>query len=306
MKFFALLVALLIEQARPLRHSNPGYVAYTRYANALERALNAGQVQHGVLAWLLAAGPPVLLAGAISFVLFRLNPVAAWAWNVAVLYLTMGFRQFSHAYTEIAKALRAGDLARGRELLQQWRGEPTADFDVNETARVSIELGLAGSHRHVFGPVAWFIVLGPAGAVLYRAATMLNDKWGQRTDPEFGQFGRFAARVHYFIDWVPARLSAASFAITGNFVDAVDCWRTQAKSWTDEVQGILLASGGGALGVRLGDALHQNGGLAFRPEMGGADPADVDYLDSAVGLIWRSLVLWMFLVLLVTVARSLG
>lgn len=58
--------------------------------------------------------------------------------------------------------------------------------------------------------------------------------------------------------------------------------------------------------MRLGDTLHQYGSMEFRPEMGTGEEADVDYMQSTVGLIWRALVLWMFLVLLVTVAHSLG
>ena len=61
------------------------------------------------------------------------------------------------------------------------------------------------------------------------------------------------------------------------------------------------------MGVRLGDALHRDGGgVEFRPELGLGDEADVDYMQSAIGLIWRALVLWMFLVFVVTVAHSLG
>ena len=84
------------------------------------------------------------------------------------------------------------------------------------------------------------------------------------------------------------------------------CWRTQASSCAGAAQGILLASGGGALGVRLGDALPRGDRVEFRPELGVGDEADVDYMQSAIGLIWRALVLWMFLVFLVTVAHSLG
>jgi adenosylcobinamide-phosphate synthase len=86
----------------------------------------------------------------------------------------------------------------------------------------------------------------------------------------------------------------------------VFCWRNQARAWARGAHGIILSSGGGALGVKLGDTLHQDGSVKFRPELGLGDEADVDYMQSAVGLIWRALVLWMFLVFVVTVAHSLG
>jgi adenosylcobinamide-phosphate synthase len=42
-------------------------------------------------------------------------------WSVAVLYATLGFRQFSHHFTEIRDALEAGDETLARQLLAQWQ-----------------------------------------------------------------------------------------------------------------------------------------------------------------------------------------
>jgi len=306
LKFLSLLAALLLEQVRPLRHDNFLYAAFERYAAALELKLNAGQYYHGVLAWCLAALPIVLATIIVYHALAAVSPILAWSWNAVVLYLTMGFRQFSHYFREIAQALRAGDIATAREYLARWRAASAAELTPTESARVSIELALVGSHRHVFGPVAWFLVLGPAGAVLYRLAALLAQAWRPRPDVQ-EEFGLFAQRFFFWYDWVPARLTAASFAVVGNFEDAIYCWRTQAPSWSGGAQGVLVATGGGAMGVRLGDALRKEGGeVEFRPELGLGDEADVDFMQSTIGLIWRALVLWMFLVFVVTVAHSLG
>jgi adenosylcobinamide-phosphate synthase len=306
MIFFSLLVALLIEQLRPLRHDNQIFLAYSQFARSLERHFNGSQYRHGVAAWMLAVLPAVLLVFAVHFLLYRMSPLLAWVWNIAILYLTMGFRQFSHYFTEIMRTLRDDNVTEARDYLGKWRKASAEEFNSGEIARVAIELGLTGSHRQVFGPIALFLVMGPAGALLYRLAALLNEEWGTRTDAEFGEFGRFAERFFYWLDWLPARLTALSFAIVGNFEDAVYCWRTQAQLWTRHAEGILLAAGAGALGVRLGDELHEYGSTYYRPEMGAGEAADVVYMHSTVGLIWRALVLWMFLVLLVTLARALG
>jgi cobalamin biosynthesis protein CobD/CbiB len=272
----------------------------------LERQLNAGAHRHGLIAWILAVGPWALIAATVYFLLNAVSPVLAWVWNIAVLYVTMGFRQFSHYYTQIVHALRDRNIDSARDYVARWRREPAGEFTASEVARVAIELALVGSHRQVFGPIAWFLVLGPAGPVVYRASAMLADIWGRRRDAEFGDFGMFSQKAFYWLDWLPARLTAASFAVVGNFEDAVFCWRTQALAWARGAHGIILASGGGALGVKLGDTLHEGGSVKFRPELGLGEEADVDYMQGAVGLIWRALVLWMFLVFIVTVAHSLG
>ena len=302
MTFIALVGALLLEQWRPLRTGNRLYVEFARYVNRIARNFNAGQFRDGVISWLLAVVPVALVTFIVYAVSRHVNGFLALAWSIAVLYLALGFRQFSHFYNEVTMALRAGDPARARDVLNRWRGETAQELPAGEIARVAIELGLIRSHRHVFGVMAWFIVLGPVGAIGYRLAALLNDRWGSVEGEEAGAFGVFARRAFAAIDWLPVRLTACGFAMTGDFMGAVECWREQAATWRARGQGILLAAAAGALGVKLGGVLHEDSGIVYRPQLGEGDEADVDYMEAAVGLIWRALVLWLFLILLATIA----
>src|SRR5882762_2539841 len=102
----------------------------------------------------------------------------------------------------------------------------------------------------------------------------------------------------------PVRFTAAAFAVVGDFEDAVYCWRTQAANWPDPALGIVLASGAGAIGVKLGLPIVAGGAVVERPELGLGDPADIGHLDSTVGLVWRALVLWLLVLLLVALAGA--
>lgn len=304
MTFLSLLAALLLEQARPLRADSDIHRWFGAFAASVESRLDGGLYQHGMVGWAVALAPLLVVAAGFYYLLHDLSVVAAWLWNVAVLHLTVGFGGFSRPVKEIQAALRAGDLPAARERLERWCGEPARDLDVNEIARVTIEQGLLAAHRQAFGAIAWFVVLGPAGAVLYRGSAMLADQWGVRG--EAGTFGLFAARIFSWLDWVPARLTAVTLAMVGNFEDAIYCWREQAAGWTSHAREIILASAGGALGVVLGGPVRQAGSLQLRPEAGMGEEADADALESAVRLIWRSLAVWMFLIFLVTLAYWLG
>jgi adenosylcobinamide-phosphate synthase len=306
MTLLSLIFALGLEQIRPLGNRNRVWLLFTRYANHLERNLNAGSKRHGIFAWLAAILPLILLSVAVYYALRAISPILALAWNVFVLYLTMGFRHFSSAFSEISLALAEGRDMDARKALTDWTGQPSAELSVNEIARLAIEQGVTDSYRFVFGTMFWFVVLpGPSGALLYRLSQMLYQKWGNRPLAE-DCFGYCADRVAAWLDWLPVRLTAASFAVTGDFEDAVYCWRSQAKAWGNYANGILLASAAGALGIRLGDPLKQDYTVKFRPELGLGDDADPNYLRSAVGLIWRSALLWLLVILLMSVARLLG
>lgn len=317
MNFIAVLAALGLEQWRAFRWRAALERTFVRYARFVEENLNGGTAQHGLVAAIATLAPPVLVAAGVFWLLFALHPLIGLVWNVAVLYLLMGFRRFSHAFSDVAAALKKGDINAARRSLAGWRGSATAELSSSDVAKLAIERGLMDSYRQVFATLFWFTVLpGPAGAVLYRAAALLADEWraearGADTTPiarARETFGVPARKLLWLLDWIPARLTALSFAVVGDFEDAVFCWRTQAKGWAaqegGEHAGTVLASGGGALGVTLGGALPVLGGdPEYRPDLGIGDEADADLLPSAVGLVWRALILWLLLMLLLTLAN---
>ena len=289
-----------------------------RYARYLERKLNGGTRQHGIIAAVAALAPPVLVSAALFWLADALHPALGLVVNAIVLYCLMGFRRFSHALSAIVAALSANDIPAARRALAAWRAGPsTTDLASAEIARLAIERGLVDAYRQVFGVIFWFVVLpGPAGAVLYRAAVLLAEEWrgpvpGVEPSPlvqSRAEFGMPARALLMALDWLPVRLTALSFAIVGDFEDAVACWRTQASRWSAQegglAIGVLLAAGGGALGVQLGGMVPTlSGDPDLRPELGLGDPVEPDVLPSAIGLVWRALVLWLLVILLITLAN---
>lgn len=327
MSFFAILFALLIEQARPLARSNPVHAGLRLWARWVSRNFDAGKSHHGWVAWALTVVGPTLAAAVIYWLLdgFVGWPLAI-VWSTVVLYFTLGFRQFSHHFTAIRDALDAGDEAQARELLAQWQRVEVADLPRSELLRHVIEYSVLAAHRHVFGVLACYSILaalgfGPAGAVLYRLAEFVARYWLHRsaTHPVSTGLQAASARAWYWIDWVPARATALAFAVVGSFEEAIDCWRHHAQRFPNDNDGVVLAATSGAVNVRLGgealrSAATEQGTAAGEPSPG--DSADSEstpgreaepaHLRSIVGLVWRSVVLWMVLLALLTLARLLG
>src|SRR5689334_10456946 len=300
MSVLAIVAALLLEQWRPLQRRAVAS-ALGGVAASLEQTFNGGERGHGAVAWLVVVLPAVAAAILLHALLYAASPLLALAFNVAVLYLTLGFRQFSGHFTQIQLAVKAGDIERARAELEAWRGPSGVVRSREEVIRLAIEQALLASHRHVFGVLLWFVILpGPSGAVLYRLAAYFAARWSG-----MGAFGEFAQRAFHLLEWPAVRLTAASFAVVGDFEDAVYCWRTQARSWADPDAGVVLAAGAGAMGVRLGMPVQEADGVRPRPELGLGDGADGPFLDSAVGLVWRALVVWVFALIVIGVARLL-
>jgi adenosylcobinamide-phosphate synthase len=308
MNVIAIVVALGIEQWRTFRWRGALQQRFIRYARWLEHRFNGGAAQQGAIAAALAIAPPVLVAACGYWALDPISPLLGLAWNVLVLYLLVGFRHFSHAFSAIVDALKAGDAIAARRRLAAWRGSDASGVSAEEIPKLAIEQGIEDSYRHVFGILFWFLVLpGPAGAVLYRATVLLAAEWqGDELTPhghQLSAFGTPVRRLLDWLDWIPVRLTAATFAVVGDFEDAIYCWRTQSGQWPRLNVGILLASGAGALGVVIGGTITGPAGEPeFRPEMGIGDPADSDVLPSAAGLVWRALLVWLAVLLVLTLA----
>jgi len=321
MTFFSILFSLLIEQLRPLRAENYLYSVISNLANRMESWFNAGKASQGKAAWfamMLALMVPTTLVYWLCTKLGALAPLATLAWNVVIVYLTLGFRQYSHYFTSIQLALNNGDEETARTLLTEWTGQDTSGMDTGEISRVAVEQALLTTHRTVFGVFFWFLMpIGPACAVMYRVAEYLARAWNEPVHLKNESFGRFAARAFYWIDWIPVRMTAIAFAVVGNFEDAIYAWRNFANRWKDEAVGVILSSGGGAMGVRLGSPAET---ALEVPTLDASmvDPQSVEVdvlpgeaptvrtLQSTVGLVWRALLLWMLLLLLLSLASWLG
>lgn len=324
MTFLSILCALLMEQLKPLRADNPVYAAIHQLAMRMETWFNAGEAGQGRLAWFLMMLVLMLPTALIYWLCVRFSPFAALAWNILVVYLTLGFRHYSHYFTSIQLALNSGDEAAARAMLAEWIGEDTSTLELNDISRVAVEMALVASHRNVFGVFFWFLMpVGPACAVMYRVAEHLARAWDGPAQKGREAFGRFATTAFYWIDWLPTRLTAIAFAVVGNFEDAVYAWRNFAHRWGDEAVGIILAAGSGALGLRLGTAKESAADLQLGDTvvmestaaveapglvsdgLPGEEP-NIRALQSTVGLVWRALLLWMLLLLLLSIAVWLG
>ncbi|MGY0196112.1 CobD/CbiB family protein [Leptothrix sp. BB-4] len=330
MSFLAVLLALVIEQLRPLPQGNPVHEALVAWSRWTGRNFDAGREHHAWVVWAVTVFVPAALVFLVHWGLSEFSLLLALAWDLLVLYVTLGFRQFSHYFTDIRDALEAGHEDRARELLQAWRHLDASELPRTELLRHVIEHALIAAHRHVFGVFFWFVLgsalgLGPMGAVVYRMSAFCARYWAYKSRvlgaPTNERLALRSQQAFAVIDHVPTRLTAAGFAIVGNFEDAVDCWRRHASLWTHANDGVLLAAAAGAVGLSLGGASAPGSGgqaaeTARTLEAGaeavlsdgstpGATP-QFSHLRSVVGLVWRSVVLWMLLLALMSLANLLG
>lgn len=306
MSFISILLALLLEQARPLAQVNPVHNSIRNWVRWVLRNFDAGKPHHGWLAWWIAVVVPGVLVFAVHWLLvWSLGWIAAVVWSVAILYSTLGFRQFSHHFTEIRDALDAGDENQARQLLAQWMRMDASTLPRNEIVRHVIEHSVLSAHRYVFGVLAWYTVLaalglGPVGAVVYRVSEYLGryvNRPERPSSPPISEAMKAnATQAWSAMDWLPARVTALGFAFVGSFEEAVDGWRQQELNFPGDNDGVVLAATSGAINVKLSPQDHP--GVGQTPQ--------AVHLRAVVGLVWRTVVMWMVFLALISLARLLS
>jgi len=299
LSLLALVVALLAQHAWPLPARSPLVAFYGRMALSTAKRLNTGDRNGGMLAWFALMAFILVPVAIATAALARVHGALLFVLDALFLYATLRFLATTARLAAIQRALRDGDLAGAAQQLSEWQGEPVEADDGGAIARLAAEHGLREAHAGTFAPLFWFLVLpGPLGLVLHPLARRAARTWEAAVEPEERDFGWFAAQAFRVIDWIPQRVSAFVFAVVGNFEDALYCWRSQAAAWVHPDEGIVLASGAGALGVRLGEPIPRADAFEARPSLGLGEPAREDALASLEGLLWRALVLWLIAFLL--------
>lgn len=324
MSFFSIFLALVIEQARPMSPSHFLHKWLRMWADWVVSHVDAGTRSQAWLAWGLMIGAPAALAVIIHWLLaFFLGWFIAVLWNVALLYVTLGFRQFSHHFTGIRDALNDGDETLARQLLAEWQQVEVSELPRNEIVRHVIEHSILSAHKHVFGVFFSYallsvIGLGPVGAVVYRisefakrysasAASLSNnsaDLGGVQPHWISDALKSVTDEAWHAVDWLPARATAMGFAIMGSFEDAMDGWRHHAQKFPDDNDGVILAATSGAINVQLG-------GAALQPDLPGSSSTpgrqpEISHFAQVVGLVWRTVIMWLVLVALLSLANLLG
>ncbi len=266
-------------------------VGFGRLARRIESALIAAPQAElrvrGAMAVFVAVVPWVLLAWLLS-----LWPRVDMFIGVLLLYLAIGGTSLVQHGRAVAAALSVGDLALARERVGWIVSRDCRALDEAGVSRAAVESVLENGNDALFAALFWFVLLGTPGVVLYRLVNTLDAMWGYRTE-RYQNFGWTAAKLDDLLNWIPARLTAATYALVGDSRLAWRCWRTQGQRTDSPNAGVVMASGAGALGLQLGGPTVYHGVVQKKPILGeGLAPGGQD-IERSIRLVQWALMCWL-------------
>lgn len=145
-----------------------------------------------------------------------------------------------------------------------------------------------------FGPLFWFAVLGPAGALLFRLARLASDPLPK---PDSA-----LAKLRMVVDWPVAHLMTLALAVVGDFDTVAAAWRRWHAAdnrgwWTgsvDFLQPVAECSVVVERHEQLEEAREEaeDEGVPPPTDDEGPDPLGTALHDAQV-LLWRILIAWL-------------
>jgi adenosylcobinamide-phosphate synthase len=272
-------------------------VGFGRLAGQVEKFLygasagsSGARRLRGLLALVVLLFPFITVAAGLS-----LLPYVGDPFSLLVLTLTLGHRSLHEHAGAVVCALNKGDDASARRLAGLMVSRDTEGLAV---AGATAESVLENGNDGIFGALFWFVIAGAPGCLCYRLLNTLDAMWGYR-NRRYRDFGWAAARLDDLLNYIPARLTALSYAMVGASGRALHCWRTQAAAWESPNAGPVMAAGAGALGITLGGPARYGGRWRNRPHLGwGKAPTTAD-IPRTLDLVRSTLGLWLSVLLAV-------
>lgn len=271
-------------------------VMFGRWVAAVEkRLLNSRQPAFrqqlaGFVAVLIALSP-----GVLCLLVLRSWPPLQTVVDILVLYFCIAARSLQQHALAVHSALLDNDLPLARQQVGRIVSRQTESMTEADVRRAAIESVLENGADAVFAPLFWFVVLGPFGALLYRFSNTLDAMWGYKNQ-RYLYFGWAAARFDDLLNWLPARLTALSYALLGNTAQAINAWRTQAHLLDSPNAGPVMTAGGGALTLQLGGPAWYHGQIKPKPWFGGQQHPENHDINRACKLVYRTLLLWLIVI----------
>jgi len=209
-----------------------------------------------------------------------------------VLTYCLGPESFDELVNQYLRACEEKDVRQAQLIAKRILLEPISTNIHHLSAQVTRAVFYEAEKR-LFGVLFWFLLLGPAGALLYRMAVFLAEEnyhaGGAASEP--------AMVLHGIMDWAPSRLLALTFFMTGSYDDAARGWR---KSFTAGTVDLTLRNRMFVILTGTAAMRHEVDDTVAHPD--NQEDYDLQWLRMARVLIIRSLIVWVTVIALLTLA----
>lgn len=300
--FITLVLALMLELLFLHPHRLKNFTWLVLWRNRLQQLFGASAWWQGPLGVLTVLVLPVACAAIIQTTAFYQQWLLGFFGiiiGVLVLIYCLRYQGVDQSVEEMLRQdPKAPEVAQDQRLGLELFGEATPTGP--DRYEVMARAVLVQANERLFAVLFWFVILGPMGALLYRAAWCLARSPASSTPVVADPFDQAVTRLYGILSWVPARLTALGYALAGGFEEAVCQWKdvphAEDQNFFARNDQVLAAAGVGALHLeRYTQSTEEEGQPVLKVER--------EAVRAAHALVLRTLLIWatLFAVVVLTI-----
>ena len=205
--------------------------------------------------------------------------------EIFLAYSCLALRDLLKHSWAVERAARVGDLAGARVAIARLVGRDTDRMDLAACRRAAIESLSENLTDGFTSAIAWYVVAGLAGLVLFKVVSTMDSMVGNKT-PRYLRFGWCGARLDDVMNFIPARLTWILIAVVAVFVPGCSAAKAFRIGWRQHAilpgpnSGWSEAATAGGIQRKLIGPIWMNGTLVTDVWVGDAsDPPAGDALD---------------------------
>jgi AmpE protein len=203
--------------------------------------------------------------------------------HIARLYLDAGEHEDEHSLKTYATELLGVNISDNKQ----------------ENHQLVCEKIIVSTNESLLGVFFWFVLLGPMGALMFRMVSVLYEEFQQHSDADdetstsgYTEFNNSTRMLYAILIWLPAQLTTLAFAITGSFIDTLHEWKSRlSKDYLNPIESEQTLFRAGMSALQMNPDSHQ---------------FELGTVQEILALCWRSIIVWVTALALLTLAGWTG
>lgn len=212
----------------------------------------------------------------LLFLTYQLHPCVGVAVETVMTYQILATKCLRVESMKVYRALREGTLEEARTAVSYIVGRDTECLDEEGVIRAAVETVAENTSDGVIAPMLYTALGGPVLGFLYKAINTMDSMIGYKND-KYLYFGRAAARLDDFVNFLPSRISAY-LMIAVSFLGGKDfsgkrafyIYRRDHRKHASPNSAQTESVCAGALGIQLAGDARYFGRVVKKPHIGDA------------------------------------
>lgn len=221
----------------------------------------SGEITGGVFLVLFVALISVVLPAIILFFAYKIHFMAGIAIESIFCYQLLSIKGLKTESMKVYKELEKDDLISARRALSMIVGRDTEKLTQDEVTKAAVETVAENTSDGIIAPIFYMILGGAVFGFFYKAINTMDSMVGYKNE-RYINFGKVAAKMDDFLNYIPARMSAvlmifATAICRYNFKNAVRIYLRDRYNHASPNSAHTEAVTAGALKIQLaGDACY--------------------------------------------------